>query len=234
MIRLNNLLLILISTLILLTTCTNNETRSSRELNPDAVFFDYKIKGEEKDSNVTVYIQFRNGGPDGSTLLLEEPASIQLDGEIIPADSAKLTGVFYEIQKPANAFAGKHSILFTDNNKKEYREEFVYQPFRLTTKIPATVDRGDLAFDFAGLGAGDRIRVILTDTSFESRDIHEIDTVKNGRLVITTDKLKNLVNGPITLQFYKETEKSVTNNAGGSGRIAVSYGLQREFELKTP
>ena len=213
-------------------SCTNNEIGYGKDVNPSAVFFDYKIRGEEKDSNVTVYIQYRKGGPNGTPLMLNEPHEIQLDGETILADSAKLTGVYYEIQKPSDTFKGKHSISFTGLNGKEYRQEFFYQPFKLKTKIPAIVNRGDLAFDFAGLKTEDYIRAILTDTSFTSRDIHEIDTVKNGRLIITADKLKNLVNGPITLQFYKETEKSVKNSPAEGGRILVSYGLQREFELK--
>jgi hypothetical protein len=172
------------------------------------------------------------GGANGTTLLLNEPASVQLDGEMIPADSAKLTGAFYDIQKTAKGFAGKHTILFTALNKNEYKEDFVYKPFTLKTKIPTVVNRGDIAFDFAGLETEDFIRVILTDTSFDSRDIHEIDTIKNNRLVITANKLRNLVDGPITLQFYKEVERSVKNGTKEGGRIVVSYGMQREFELR--
>jgi hypothetical protein len=219
----------LIFTLI---SCTNNETGNAKNVNPDAIFFDYKIRGEEKDSNVTVYLQYRMGGPNGTPLLLNELAKVQLDGEIIPADSAKLAGAFYDIQKTANGFAGKHAILFTDLRNKEYKEEFVYKPFALKTKIPAVVNRGDVVFDFAGLETEDFIRVMLTDTSFHSRDIHEIDTVKNNRLIIPADELRNLVDGPITLQFYKEVERSVKNGTKQGGRMVVSYGLQREFELR--
>ena len=113
-------------------------------------------------------------------------------------------------------------------------QQFFYQPFKLKTKIPATINRGDLAFDFLGLASEDYIRVILTDTSFMSKDIHEIDTVKNNRLIITADKLKNLTDGPITLQFYKEIEKPIRNGTKEGGRISISYGLQREFELRSP
>ena len=67
-----------------------------------------------------------------------------------------------------------------------------------------------------------------------SKDIHEIDTVKNNRLIITADKLKNLTDGPITLQFYKEIEKPIRNGTKEGGRISISYGLQREFELRSP
>jgi len=216
---------------IFLAAC-NNETGNSKNVDPDAVFFDYKIKGEEKDSNLTVYIQYRIGGPNGKSLVLSDPAKVQLDEEIIPHDSAKLTGAFYEIQRPSHSFTGKHTITFTNLDKKEYSEEFDYKPFKLKTKIPDALNRGDLAFDFEGLESEDHIRITATDTSFISKDIIEIDTVRNGRLVIPASRLKNIVNGPIILLLSKEMERPVKNGTKAGGRIAISYGLQREFVLK--
>ncbi len=224
--------ILVLSSVCFYVACTDIDTARKKNANLHDIYFDYKIRGEEKDSNVTVYIRYRMGGPTGTTLALNEPAKVQLDGEIITVDSAKLAGAFYDIQKPSKSFPGKHVILFTDFNNKEYKEEFEYKPFRLKTKIPAVIDRGDLVFDFEGLEAGDYIRVTAVDTSFMSRDIHEIDTPKNGQLLIPADKLKNLVSGPITLLLSKETERSVKNGTKGGGRIAISYGMQREFELR--
>ena len=215
-------------------SCTSNEIGNSKDVNPERIYFDYKVRGDERDTSVTLYLQYRMGGPNGTTLVVDPPAKVQLDSEIIPVDSARLSGAYYEIQKRSQSFAGRHSILFTDVNNKQYDQQFIYQPFKLKTRIPATINRGDLAFDFSGLANEDYIRVILTDTSFMSKDIHEIDTVKNNRLVVTADKLKNLTDGPITLQFYKEIEKPIRNGTKEGGRISISYGLQREFELRSP
>ncbi|HEY1869798.1 MAG TPA: hypothetical protein VGG71_02005 [Chitinophagaceae bacterium] len=220
------LIVISVSTLV---SCTNNET-NSKVADPDAVFFDYKIRGEEKDSNVTVYIQFKEGGPNGTPVVLDDPAKVELDGELISVDSAKLTGPYYEIRKPSLGFQGKHIISFTDEDAKKNDEEFVYRTFNLTTKL-SDVSRGDLSFDFDGLNDEDYIRISATDTSFASKDINEIDTVKNGKLVIPAIKLKNLVNGPVTLLLSKETERIIRKRTEW-GRIVVSYGIQREFELK--
>jgi hypothetical protein len=214
-------------------SCTSNETGNSKEINSDAVFFDYRVRGEEKDSSITLYIQFKKGGPNGAALVLDKPARVQLDGEEIKVGSAKLTGAFYEIRKPSHSFSGKHTILFTGFDNRDYAEEFVYRSFQLKTKLPAIFNREDLAIDFEGLGPEDYIRVIAIDTSFTSRDINEIDTVMNGRLVIPASKLKNLVNGPIVLQLSRETERAVKNGTKVGGRIVVSYGLQREFELRS-
>jgi hypothetical protein len=215
--------------LIFVPACTNNTTGNKKDVDPDAIFFDYIIRGDEDDSNVTLYLQFRIGGPNGYTLTLKDPAKVELDGEIIPVDSAKLTGAYYEIQKPADSFVGKHTITFTDFNKKEYSQEFEYKPFSLETELD-DVSRGDLVFELEGLDKEDYLHVSATDTSFTSRDIIEIDTVRNGKLIIPAHKLRYLNDGPITLLLSKETQKVIRNEI--HGRITVNYGLKREFELR--
>jgi hypothetical protein len=212
--------------------CTSSEIGSNRDVNPDAVFFDYEIWGEEGREDVSINLQYRMGGPNGTTLILDKPSRVLLDGEEIQADSARLTGVYYEVQKPLTAFSGKHTINFYDFNKKEYKEEFEFRPFTIYPNVPESITRGDLVFDLQGLDPVDYIRVVITDTSFESDDINDVDTVKNGRLVILAERLASLKNGPINLQFYKELEKPVKNGTKEGGKLSITYGLGREFEMK--
>jgi hypothetical protein len=230
--RIPSILFFILLSAFVVSSCTSNEIGSAGDVNPDAVYFDYKIWGEEDKEDVTVTLQYRFGGSNGTTLVLEAPARVELDGEQIPADSSKMTGAFYEVQKPLTEFTGRHLILFTDINKKEYVEEFSFKPFKLSRELPAELERGELVFDFEGLEPVDYVRVFARDTSFESNDINRIDTVKNGRIILTPADLYNLVNGPINIEFYREDEKPVKNGTREGGRIAVTYGLKREFELK--
>lgn len=210
----------------------SNEIRNSKDVKPDAVFFDYSIRAEEGKDEVIVKLQYRMGGPNGTTLILDEPSKVEFDGEKLPLDSAKLTGAYYEVLKSLPSFTGKHTIVFTDLNKKQYKEEFEFAPFTIDPPVPASVTRGELAFDLKGLDSLDFIRVVLTDTSFYSDDINEIDTVRNGKVIISAERLARLENGPIILEFYKEIEKPVENGTREGGRIFITYGLKREFELK--
>ena len=68
---------------ILLFACTSNEIGNSKDVNPDAIYFDYKIWGEEGNENVTVKLQYRFGGQNGTTLTMEDPAKVELDDELI-------------------------------------------------------------------------------------------------------------------------------------------------------
>lgn len=221
-----------ILTLIFLSSCTSNEIGNSNDVNPDAVFFDYEIWGEEGKEDVTINLQYRMGGPNGTTLVLSEPSQVVLDSERLQPDSARFSGAYYELQKPVDSFTGKHTIVFTDLNKKEYKEEFEFTPFVISPDVPSVLKRGDLTFNLQGLEQVDYLRVLLTDTSFVSRDINEVDTVKNGRLVIMAERLSALVGGPIHLQLYREIEKPVKNGTREGGKISITYAVKREFELR--
>ena len=213
-------------------SCTSDEIGNSKDVNPDAVFFDYEIWAEESKEDVTVNFQYRMGGKNGTTLILNEPSKVMLDGEQLKVDSAKVTGAYYEVQRPLTSFAGKHTISFIDLNKKEYNEEFEFKPFSLEPDVPSTLNRGDLVFNFKGLDGVDYLSVILTDTSFTSHDINDIDTVRNGRLIIRGDRLSALINGPIHLQFYREQILPLKKPTKEGGKFIITYGLKRNFDLK--
>ncbi|MGB3006384.1 MAG: hypothetical protein WBC06_07755 [Chitinophagaceae bacterium] len=221
----------LILTAFLVSSCKNNEIGNSDDVNPETIFFDYQVKGEEGNENVTVLLQFRFAGENGTTLTLNEPATVQLDGEKIIGDSSKLTGAFYEIQKPVSNFSGRHSIVFINADKKQYKEDFSFHPFYLKSPVPSTVQRGDLEFELEGLEPEDYISVLLTDTSYTGDGINRVDTVRNGKLIITRQELQNLSSGPIQMQLIKEIDKPVKNGTKEGGRLQISYGLKREFFL---
>lgn len=228
MINMNRLYLFVFSVSSILFLNCNNK-KGSDEVNPDAVYFDYQITGKEGDDNLTVLLQYRDGGQDGDAVSM---GKVILDGELLPADSAKMSGIFYELHKPIAEFAGKHSIVFTDINKKEYKEDFSFQPIFLLTPVTDTAQRSDLVFEFEGLEAKDFIRVVMTDTSFANNGINRVDAVSNGRLVITKDDLETLANGPVQVEFIREYEKPVKNGTDEGGRLLITYSLKREFFLK--
>ena len=221
-----------LSCILFITSCTSNEIGNNKDVNPESVYFDYRVWGDEESGEMTVKLQYRFAGPNGTTLLLEEPSKVAVDGVVIQADSSKMSGAYYEIMKPVKDFAGHHSIVFTGPDGKEYKEEFNFMPVRLITKIPAAINRSDLVFELDGLAPEDYVRVMMTDTASFSEGISRIDTVTNGRIVITKADLASLANGPVHLEISKEDEKRVKNGTREGGTLSISYELKREFELK--
>jgi hypothetical protein len=208
----------------------NNKTSEGAERT--AIYADYNITAEEGGDTATCLFTFYDGGTREASLFLEAPASISLDGTRIPGDSAGLSGAYYELRKPLEGFAGTHTIVFKNEMGKTYTETFRFQPFRLVTKLGEAVTRAPITLQLTGLQPTDYLRVLLTDTSFVSADINETDTVRNGQLVISREALRNIASGPVTLHLFKEEERRLRHPPDGGGKLSLTYGLSREFNLE--
>ncbi len=224
--RLFSFLFIILS--ILFWGC-NNKKDKNYAMNPDVLWFDYQVTGKEGNDNLTIMLQYKYGGEDGDAIAA---GNVLLDGEILPADSTKMTGVFYELHKPIASFTGNHHILFTDFNNKQYKEEFNFQPVVLSVLIADTLQRSELVFKLEGLEKEDYIRVLLTDTSFINNGINRVDKLINGNLLISKADLESLANGPVQLELIREQERMVKNATEEGGRLLITYSLKREFFLK--
>ncbi len=214
-------------------SCNNKrEPENTSDIDPAGIYFDYQVRGEEGNELVTVLLQFRVEDSYGGTLALDPPSQVELDGKTLVAGSSRMTGTFYETQFPANQLAGTHTIVFTDANKKKYKEEFSFQPVVLLTAVPDTLHRNDLIFDFDGLESLDAIRAVIADTTYPGKEMDQWDTARNGRLVIKKEEIDSVANGPVQVLFMKENEIAVKSSpAKGGGRISFSYTIKREFIL---
>ncbi len=212
--------------------CNSNESGNAKDVNPERIYFDYRISGEEGNDSITIILQYRFGGRNGTTLVLQDPSQVELDGVKLIADSSKMSGAFYETFRSVREFEGDHEIVYTDINQKKYRETFRFHPVSMKVEVPAEIERGDIQFELEGLDHLDFVRTLLTDTSFESNGINRLDSVWDGKIMITRKELRNLVNGPIQLDFYRENERPVKNGTEEGGRLSISYGIKRSFILK--
>jgi hypothetical protein len=195
------------------------------------LFLEYQVWGDEARGQVNVLLQLRQKNGKGKTVRLDAPGFVKLDDEVLQADSSRMTGVFYETQKPLEAFAGHHRITVGDGKGKQASEEFEYTPFTLSNHLDGRVGRDALVLKLAGLKNGDQVRVTLVDTVFRTQDINELMPVVGGRLHITREQLKEVKGGPVTLLLFKEEDRPIDNSAVRGGKMAVTYGLMREFEL---
>jgi len=230
--RKNLFLIALFTSFFLLSGCADNESVKKKKADPDAIYFDYRVWGNEENSDITVRLQYFLENGNENTVLLQHPSKAEFDGAVLQADSSKMNGYYYEATIPLENFDGKHYIVYTDRNEKQYREEFEFPVISLKSEIPAVVSRKELVFELDGINPGEIIRVLLTDTAFYSRGIDRIDTIRNDSIIITPRDLENLKNGPVYLEIYKDDKWPLKETTKAGGRISLSYGLKRVFELK--
>ena len=207
-----------------LVSCLSDE----HEKSSSDIYANYSISGEEGKEFVTVFLQFSHG-PEDFASVLTATAKVFLDDVLLTADSARESGAFYELQVPVEDFAGRHVIRYIDEAQKEHREEFSFEPFQVADQLKEVVSREDLVLPLEGVKDGDLVRVVMLDTAIDGEGVNQIDTVQNNQLDLRTF-LPAVANGPLVLQLFKEKDRNLSK--GQNGKISITYGLKREFELK--
>lgn len=196
------------------------------------LYFEYTLSAEEDGENVHLLLQFRRGGPVGSSVSLTPPAFVAVDGEKLMGDSTERGGIFYEFQKEAMSFAGNHQVVVANGTGKKYTQHLPFTPFRLSTPFPPVIKRKDIELPLTGWEEGDRVRLVITDTSFASPDINEVVPVKDGSLLITAEQLAKVNSGLLFIEMVKEKEWPIKNGTGKGGKILISQAIKKEAELK--
>lgn len=204
----------------------NGDDKSPAIRPASELYLDYKISAEEAAEYAVALLYFRRGGPNADAIALEENSQVIFDGEALVADSARLAGVYYEVQRPLVDFLGTHKITYTDNKGQAFEHSFQFTPLVLE-RLPSTLTRQDLVLKLGESAGKGRVQVLVTDTSFKTADINEEYSVNNGQIIITKEALRKVASGPITLELIKEEVQTLQN-----GRLIINYTLRRELELK--
>jgi len=210
--------------------CNNTDVKEGSTV-PFRLFVEYSFRAEEEKDFVTGLFQFRINGIENTPSLLRAPATVEMDGEALGVDSAGLSGSFYEIHKPLSAFPGEHTIVLTTATNEKIREKFFFSPFHLSINNDTLLTRDQMLLNFDGLSDGEIVRIVMTDTSFSSNGINEVDTVRNNQVDLRPKLTGNINNGPVVLQILKEEERLIKGTASVGGKISISYSLKREFDL---
>jgi hypothetical protein len=210
--------------------CTNRD-KVEGTLDYNRLYLDYAITAEEDAGYATCVFQFKEGGEEGKAVNIE-PATVELDGRKLETDSAKLSGFFYEVQKPIDSFAGKHVIVFTVPGHKEYKNEFEFSPFTLKQELPEKISRKSFSIQLKNFPSTEKsVRLLLLDTAFESSGFNDMVPVVDRKVTIDEPILKNVKGGPINLALYMEQEIPLKQKTIAGGRVFITYGLKRQFGL---
>lgn len=218
---------------LLITACSNAEIGNIKDVNPATVYTSYYVNySEGADSMVTFRGQFTFAGPNGTSLVLNAPAKVELDGYTIAVDSNNMEGAFYEVKKPAGNFNGVHTVAFTNVNGKVYTNHFNFANFTLQP-VPGSVDNNGLLLNFSKLNANDSVYIKVEDTSYETRDIDTLLAVKNNVLQLPGSLFSALHGGPLTVNVSSGYDKPLEQATAEGGKILFMYTLaERKTLLK--
>lgn len=228
-IRFSSLLITLLG--ITLFSCNSNEIGKAEDVSPDAIYFDYQISGEDGNPEATVFLQYKFGGENGTTLTIDTPGKVEVDGIELKPDSTRFVGAFYETQQPLEKMTGQHSIRFTNPGGKSYDEEFNFIPFSLDSEIK-NINRDDsLIIYLKGVKDDEKINVNLSDTVFGSNGVEKDFPVYDGKILISKDELKELSKGPISFRMERVNSRPIKKGTLQGGRLTTKFTLSRELMI---
>jgi len=213
---------------VLFTRCTNPEKDQQDSAFTGPVYYNLKVWGEEGNDSINCFFQYHSLTIDGPVFNPVDNALVKIDNKVLNPDSAKLSGPYYDLRVSKEDFNGKHELEFSTGTNKLTKAEFEFHVFHPAPGWPSSISRGEHQLKFDNLSTEPTtIRLSMIDTSFDTNDFNELVTVENGRLLLTTDMLKDLAPGPISLEITRESEKVNSN-----GRIWTSYSIRKELELE--
>lgn len=222
----------LLFVLALVTGCSNRDAGARADDELRNLYFDYQVWAEEGSGTVTIRLQYKEGGNDGSAVALPGKKQVLLDAVPFQLDSTRFLGVYYELTKPLAELAGNHSISVTDEKGTVHRESFEFYPFELFEELPEELHRKPYVLRLKNLPTSPTpIRLVLTDTSLTSPGVNEEVRVQKGKLNITQAMLESLAAGPVTLELGREESRPMASGSGERGTLVINYQLRRQFLL---
>lgn len=223
------LVLVIVILSFLHQSCRNKDKEAVGNGTLNDVFFDVIINAEEGDDKLSVLVRFKDE-EQSDFVQLSNSVFITLDSELMQPDSSKMMGTFYESYYPIEQFNGNH-ILLLKEDENEFQSAFSFESFALLTPVSDTIRREDWQLTFSGLGAFDRVRLLATDTSFESQGINREAFLVNNQLMVNKAELFNLKSGPVFLELIRETEFPLNKLSSKRGKMTMTFRIRRQFIL---
>jgi hypothetical protein len=223
-------IVVLVGFVAMVTGCKNKDKPIKNGIDADWIYFDYTITAEEGSENVTCVFQYKNYDAEGKAIDIE-PGKVELDGQQLQSDSARLSGFYYEVQKPVDSFAGKHSVVFINADGKEYKNEFDFLPFS-AEDLPVKIKREPFTIQLKNFPATEKsVRLLLLDTAFASSGFNDLVPVIDGKIEIDESILSTIKAGPINFELYMEQEVPLKQTTKAGGKVSITYGVRKEFDL---
>ena len=217
----------MLSGILLLSACSSNEIGESKDVAQEKIYQSHSFSYTEGDADVKLVSQFRFGGKNGTTLVLNAPSAVQLDGTKLTVDSSDALGAFYQATKPANSFFGKHLVVFTNTEGKNIENNFTFDPFKLVN-VPASVSKKQsftINFESGTFDGDDYVEIAATNTDSSFSITHNLNNGGNT-ITIPAKELQRQTGNELTLQATLYQNLSLQQNTAEGGRIGVEYNLK--------
>jgi hypothetical protein len=215
---------------VFISGCASNEVGHSKDVNQDEICQTFSISYDEKTDKTQVVSFFRFAGPDGTTLILDDPSKVELNGSAIEAKRTNGRGSFYQ-QITDGKVTDKFNFRFTDIDGKKFENSVAFRDMAIE-QLPAQVKRSEpLVIHFVQKpeGRDDNITVMIHDDS--TTVMERYDFVLLDRIKFPKEKLQQL-HGHAKMEIRRYSRSSLKQHTHAGGYIVTEFVLEdREFDM---
>jgi hypothetical protein len=206
-----------------LNTACSMETVGSQDVKPEVIHQDYSVTYREANGSTEYTAQFRVGGWSGTTVELQSPANLKINGQS-PGKST-VFGTMYE--SSTAGFVPSTTFEYTAADGKVSSNSISIDRVTLGAVSPMlTLNQSFVVPATApGLSAGETITAEITQAGGDNQTTMVVGSFDpaRGQISFSLSDLNRLRNGSATLQVYRTKTLSLTQATSEGGTISANY-----------
>lgn len=223
---------LLVIVAILLVGCGSTKTINSTDVKESVIYRDYYASFDAEKGVTYLYAQFRVGGGDGTTVRLQSPSAIKVDGrpldlvdgEIDGKGSILSHGTFYRARLHNRDMEKSHVFTWVKNDGSEEKVTLAMpQPLKLSRpKENQTVElakRVEAQWEGSPNTADELIDVITAHYAYRNPPVSKAVTAASGELFNLSDYLGDSAqyeNGRKLSVAFRRVRTTKVDKAAGS------------------
>lgn len=220
----------LILTAGLFNTACSTDTVSSKDVNAEAVDQNYVLSYDESTNSTWIYAQYRVGGSTGTTVELNDPANLKINGQT-PSKSSFL-GTSYELRQ--SGFVKSATFVYDTGSGQTLTNAIRIEPLilRKADQVLA-VNAGYTALvDAPNLASNETVVASLVQEVQDGQGNSDF-AIANGvydaahsQVTFSPSELNKLSNGIGKLQMERQKWAALSQATREGGGISATYALR--------
>jgi hypothetical protein len=217
----------------MLNAACSMDTVSSKDVKADAIHQVYSLSYSEESNSTNMSAQFRVGGWSGTTVSLDDPSSLKINGRV-PGKSTVL-GTSYDLDQ--GGFIPSATFEYKSEDGKTLVNSIAIDRVQLL-KADSTVSAQRLyAIDLSApnLQSNESVRVTITQESRQSDGSTKWASADGSydrarqKAFFQPSELNKLSNGPAKLSISRGKQSGLAQATREGGMISASYALRPVF-----
>ncbi len=208
------------------------QSEDSASVDQDRINTQYWLYYDANSNSTYARAQFRFGSEVGTTLILEEPASVTFAGKKLAFNELL---DWQEVVLPGKVATG--TFEYVDAKGKTYRNAVAEMPELQPGTVPASLASGqplEVIWSGAPLGQDDALETIVAHTANPFLFVR-VDQRNQGatNVVVPANDLARLPRGPAKLGLRLYRERALAEGSSAGGKITTTYQpIDRDLTLQ--